>query len=100
MTAYSILAVTPTSEDWIPTYIEPVGKIIEKHGGRYIARTTSHEQLEGSDQPAALRVILEWPDADAARNFVNDPEYAPFLKARTEGSTSFHFVVDGKDDLT
>lgn len=100
MTAYSILAVTPTTEDWIPSYIEPVGKIIAKYGGRYLARTTSHEQLEGADQHATLRVILEWPDRQAALNFVNDPDYAPYLKARTNGSDSTHFVVEGKDDLT
>ncbi|WP_424988747.1 DUF1330 domain-containing protein [Microbulbifer sp. S227A] len=99
MTAYSILAVTPSDDSWVPGYIEPVGKIIAKHGGRYLARTTSHEQVEGTDQPAALRVILEWPNAQAARDFVNDPEYAPYLQARTNGSTSLHFIVEGKDDL-
>ncbi|UXX82375.1 DUF1330 domain-containing protein [Roseovarius pelagicus] len=99
MTAYSILAVTPTSEGWIPSYIEPVGKIIAKHGGKYLVRTTSHEQVEGADSPAALRIILEWPDRQAALNFVNDPDYAPYLKARREGSDSVHFVVEGKDDL-
>lgn len=99
MTAYSVLAVTPTDDSWIPGYIEPVGKIIAKHGGKYIARTTNHEQVEGEDQPAALRVILEWPNTQAARDFVNDPDYAPYLKARHKGSTSVHFIIDGKDEL-
>lgn len=99
MTAYSVLAVTPTDDSWIPGYIEPVGKIIAKHGGKYIARTANHEQVEGEDQPAALRVILEWPDAQAARDFVNDPDYAPYLEARHKGSTSVHFIIDGKDEL-
>lgn len=99
MTAYSILAVSPTSEDWISGYIEPVGRIIAKHGGKYLARTTGHEQVEGPEQPATLRVILEWPDAEAARSFVNDPDYAPYLEARTNGSTSYHFIVEGRDDL-
>ena len=99
MTAYSILAVTPTDDSWIPDYIEPVGKIIAKHGGKYIARTTSHKQVEGEDQPATLRVILEWPNTQAAHDFVSDPEYAPYLKARHKGSTSVHFIIDGKDDL-
>jgi uncharacterized protein (DUF1330 family) len=99
MTAYSILAVTPTDDSWIPGYIEPVGKIIAKHGGKYIARTTNHEQVEGEDQPAALRVILEWPNTQAARDFVTDPDYAPYLEARHNGSTSVHFIIDGKDEL-
>jgi len=44
-------------------------------------------------------VILEWPDAQAARDFVNDPDYAPYLEARHKGSTSVHFIIDGKDEL-
>ncbi|MEM9442911.1 MAG: DUF1330 domain-containing protein [Pseudomonadota bacterium] len=99
MTCYSVLAVTPTSEDWIPGYIAPVAALITKHGGKYLARTTSHEQLEGADSPAALRVILEWPSMEAAKAFMNDPEYAAHLKARTDGSNSVHFVIEGKDDL-
>ena len=99
MTAYSVLAVTPTDDSWIPGYIEPVGKIIAKHGGKYIARTTNHEQVEGEDQPAALRVILEWPDAQAARDFVNDPDYAPYLEARSKVSTRVHFIIDSKNEL-
>ncbi|GHA44426.1 hypothetical protein GCM10008927_06580 [Amylibacter ulvae] len=59
MTAYSVLAVTPTNEDWIPNYVGSVTDIITKHGGKYLARTTSHIQIEGDDQSAALRVILE-----------------------------------------
>jgi uncharacterized protein (DUF1330 family) len=99
MTAYSVLAVTPTDDSWIPGNIEPIGKIIAKHGGKSIARTTSHAHVEGEDQPAALRVILEWPNTQAAHDFVNDPDYAPYLEARHKGSTSVHFIIDSKDDL-
>ena len=100
MTYYSILEVTPTSEDWIPDYLEPAGKVIAKHGGKYLARTVSHEQLEGEAREAALRIILEWPSKEAAEGFMADADYASHLKARTEGSISFHFLVAGKDDLT
>lgn len=99
MAYYSVLAVTPTTEDWIPDYLPTANKLVKKHGGKYLARTASHEQVEGSDQPAGLRIILEWPSKEAAMDFMNDPEYKPHLAARTEGSESYHFVIDGKDDL-
>lgn len=99
MAYYSVLAVTPTSEAWIPDYLPTANALVAKHGGRYLARTANHSQVEGVDAPAALRIILEWPTKEAALNFMNDPEYAPHLAARTEGSTSFHFVIEGKDDL-
>jgi len=31
--------------------------------------------------------------------FMNDPEYVPYLKSRTEGSVSFHFLVEAEDEL-
>lgn len=99
MTYFSILAVTPTNEDWIPDYIGPANALVAKHGGKYLARTASHEQIEGPDTPAALRIIIEWPSKEAAQAFMADPGYVPHLKARTAGSESFHYLVEAKDDL-
>jgi len=99
MTAYSILAVTPTTDVWVPDYIGPANALVAKHGGRYLARTATHEQLEGAESPSALRIVIEWPSAEAAKAFMADPDYAPHLAARTDGSTSFHFLVEGRDDL-
>ena len=99
MSYYSVLAVTPTSEDWIPAYIGPVNKLVAKHGGKYLARTSSHERLEGEGEEAALRVIIEWPSNEAALSFMSDPDYIPHLKARTDGSESQHFLIEGKDDF-
>lgn len=99
MTYYSVLAVTPTSEDWIPGYIGPANKLVAKYGGKYLARTSSHEQIEGEKQDSALRIVIEWPSKEAAIAFMNDEEYLPHLKARTAGSNSFHFLIEAKDDL-
>ena len=88
MAYYSVLAVTPTSEDWIPDYVGPATALVAQHGGKYLARTASHERLEGEGDDAALRVILEWPSKEAAVAFMNDPAYRPLLEARTAGSIS------------
>lgn len=99
MTFYSVLAVTPTTEDWVPDYIGPANKLVAQHGGKYLARTASHERLEGEGEDAALRIIIEWPSREAAKAFMSDPEYLPHLKARTSGSKSHHFLIEEKDDL-
>ncbi len=99
MTYYSVLAVTPTTEDWVPDYIGSANTLVAKHGGKYLARTSSHVRLEGEGEDAALRIILEWPTKSAAIAFMNDPEYVPHLKARTVGSISHHHLIEGKDDL-
>ena len=59
MPACSVLTVTPTTESWIADYIPAVDTLVAKHGGKYLARTGSHETLEGDGQLAALRVIIE-----------------------------------------
>lgn len=99
MAYYSVLTVTPNNTDWIEGYLGAVNGLVAGHGGKYLARTASHERLEGDDDGAALRVIIEWPSKEAAHAFMNDAEYAPHLKARTEGSTSGHVLIEGKDDL-
>ncbi|MEM6254247.1 MAG: DUF1330 domain-containing protein [Cyanobacteria bacterium P01_D01_bin.156] len=100
MAYYSVLAVTPTAEDWIPGYLPIANTLVAKHGGKYLARTASHERLEGEGEEAALRIILEWPSKEAALAFMKDPDYLPHLQARTAGSNSHHFLIEGKDDLT
>lgn len=99
MTYYSVLDVTPTNEDWIADYIGPANRLVAEHGGKYLARTATHEQLEGGTQDAALRIVIEWPSREAARAFMNDPDYKPHFQARTAGSNSHHYLIEGKDDL-
>lgn len=100
MMYYSILDVTPTNESWIADYLPIANRLVGKHGGKYLARTANHEQLEGDAQKAALRIIIEWPSKEDATAFMNDPEYTPHLSARTEGSISHHYLVAAKDDLS
>ncbi len=99
MAYYSVLAVTPTAEDWIPDYLPAANALVARHGGRYLARTTSHERLEGDGAGAALRIIIAWPSKEAAEAFMNDPAYKPHLEARKAGSNSHHVLIEGKDDL-
>lgn len=96
---YSVLDVTPTTDTWIPDYLPTANKLVAKYGGKYLARTANHQQVEGAQQEAALRIILEWPSKEAALAFMNDPDYATHLQARTEGSTSHHYLIEARDDL-
>ncbi|AWB57057.1 DUF1330 domain-containing protein [Colwellia sp. Arc7-D] len=95
MTYYSVIEVTPTNEDWIPDYVAPTNAVVAKHGGKYIARTANHERLEGEGDNATLRVIIEWPAKASAVAFMKDPDYAPHLAARSAGSISNHFLIEG-----
>ncbi|MEN0060504.1 MAG: DUF1330 domain-containing protein [Myxococcota bacterium] len=99
MAHYSVLEVTPTNDAWIPDYLPAANRLVTKHGGTYVARTASHERLEGEGPGVALRIIIEWPSKEAAISFMKDPEYQAHLQARTQGSVSHHVLIEGKDDL-
>ena len=99
MSFYSVLEVTPTTDTWVADYLEPANRLVVHYGGKYLARTSSHERLEGKGEDVALRIIIEWPSRKSAIEFMNDKEYAAHLKARTEGSISHHFLIQGRDDL-
>ena len=70
-----------------------------QYGGTYLARTATHEQVEGRYDTTALRITIQWPSKQAALDFMADPDYEPHLAARTAGSNSFHDLVDATDDL-
>jgi uncharacterized protein (DUF1330 family) len=99
MSYYSVFFVTPTTDAWVPDYLAAVGPLVAKHGGKYLARTASHERIEGSADSPGVIALLEWPDKDAATAFYGDPAYAPHLKARLEGGVNQAFLIEGKDDF-
>ena len=99
MAHYSTVALTPANDTWIPDYLQAVGPLVSKHGGKYLARTQSHERLEGDGANPGLQVIIEWPSKDAETAIYADPAYQPHKQARLAGSESHFFSIEGKDDF-
>ncbi len=97
MPAYLIGEVIVTDESQISGYANNVHDIVHKHGGKYLSRSGNIEVLEGEPYPNTLIALLAFPDAASAKAFANDPEYAPFGKARQEGSNSRFQLIDDTD---
>ena len=57
-------------------YREGAAAALTKHGGRVVSSTPNPDQIEGTDEKLAALVILEFPDADAAKAWRNDPDLA------------------------
>ena len=96
---FSVLEVTVTNDQWVADYVANSNRLVEKHGGQYLARTTNHDRLEGDRESPALRIVIGWPTKQSAYEFMEDPEYVPHLNARTAGSISHHALIEAKDDL-
>jgi uncharacterized protein (DUF1330 family) len=99
MSVYSIVEITVTDPAWLEEYGPNVTKMVEAHGGRYLARTGEVEAVEGSIESGSLVVLLEWPSNEAAMEFYNSEDYRPYLEARVAGSNGKFLMVSGNDDL-
>jgi uncharacterized protein (DUF1330 family) len=97
MPVYVIADVKVTDPAWIPDYAQAVHDIVHKHGGKYLARSGNVRVLEGSPPETTLIAILQFPDAASVEAFANDPAYAPFAKARQNGSVSRFQMIDDTD---
>lgn len=88
MTAYVVVQLNPTNAEKMDQYRAVALEPIKKHGGRPIAGGGNIEILE-TYVDSTIIVTLEFPSADAARNWFNDPDYAHVHQLRNEaGKTS------------
>ncbi|MDS9467778.1 DUF1330 domain-containing protein [Paracoccus sp. MBLB3053] len=97
MTVFLIAEVQVTDDAWIPDYAARVHDIAARHNGRYLSRSGNIETLEGDQTDETLIALIQFPNRDDAMSFVNDPEYAPFGKARQDGSVSHFRLIDDTD---
>jgi len=97
MAHYLIEQVKVNDDGWIPDYAAKVHDIVHRHGGKYLSRSGTITTLEGAESTLDLVAVIEFPTEDAMQAFVSDPEYAPFAKARQDGSDSHLIGIDATD---
>jgi uncharacterized protein (DUF1330 family) len=94
VTAYVVVEIQVNDPELYEQYKPIAANSIELYGGRYLARGGETELLEGDDSPGRM-VILEFPDAAAARRWYRSAEYAEALKIRERASVGRLIVVEG-----
>lgn len=97
MSVFLIADVKVTDDAWIPEYAGKVHDIVAKHGGKYLSRSGNIETIEGEGLDTTLIALIQFPSREALDAFANDPEYAPYGKARQDGSVSRFHVIDDTD---
>jgi uncharacterized protein (DUF1330 family) len=94
---YAVAEINITDARWIRDYVKHVTPLVEQYGGRYLARTSNLEQLEGERPAAQMVLIIEWPSREAALAFYSSDEYRPHRDGRRSGSTGEFLLVAGED---
>jgi uncharacterized protein (DUF1330 family) len=94
MPAYVVVEVRVTDPVRYEEYKKLVEPTILAHGGKYLVRGGSTEVLEGHWDPCRL-VLLEFPDAQRAREWWNSEDYRIPRSIRGEAATSRMLLVEG-----
>lgn len=77
----------------IVEYIERIDATLAPYGGRFLVHGGALTPAEGTWDGDV--VILEFPDAAAARDWYDSPAYQQILPLRTEHSQSIACMVEG-----
>lgn len=97
MRYYAVAEMEITDPRWVADYVAHVTPMVERRGGRYLARTTRVESIEGERAAPQVALLIEWPSREAADAFYESEEYAPFRAARMRGSRSEFLLLAGED---
>jgi|SRR5579864_928278 len=97
MNYYAIVEIDITDQAWVADYVKNVTPMLERHGGRYLARTSKIEKLEGERKRPQIVVLVEFPSKDAAERFYQCEEYRPYLQSRKAGAKNEFLLIAGED---
>ncbi len=94
MVAYVVVNDEITDEGTFSEFRDRIAATVDAHGGRYLVRGGSVEVIEGSWSPDRL-VVVEFADGDAARAWLNSPEYTDLRAIRKRSAKADVIVVEG-----
>ncbi len=95
MAAYVIVDTKISDPEAYEGYKALARPIAEKHGGIYRARGGDMNVVENDLWTPTRIVLLEFPDMDKAREFLDSEEYAPVKAIRHANAECTTVIIDG-----
>lgn len=97
MKYYAVAEMEITDRSWVPEYVKNVTRMVEQRGGRYLARTSKVERVEGERKLLQVFLIIEWPSKETAEAFYESEAYRPYRESRIAGAKNEFLLVAGED---
>lgn len=94
VSAYLVAVIEVHDPESYKRYAERAPETITKYGGRYLIRGAQPDVQEG-EWPLDRLVVLEFPDAEAARRFYHSPEYQEIVPLRQAASKGAVAILPG-----
>ena len=95
MSAFLIVDTKIENPDEYEEYKKQAKPIAEKYGGVYRARGGEMDIRETDLWTPTRMVIIEFPDMNSARAFVDSDEYAPVKPLRRNNAKCTLLILDG-----
>ncbi len=97
MPAYVVAYGKIKDPEKVAKYAEAAGPTVGQYGGKNVMRAEILETLTGSGDYDRM-IMLEFPDADAARTWYNSPEYQAQRATRDEGADMFFVLAESEQN--
>lgn len=81
---YATVELNITNPIAFDQYKVQAGKALEKHGGAPLTVSGQSEIIEGDKDSPQVAVILSFPEIEAAKAWINDPELQHIHKLRQD----------------
>jgi uncharacterized protein (DUF1330 family) len=94
MPAYAIARVAVHDEERYLEYLRAVPAIVERFGGRYLARGGETVTLSGPEETHRI-VVIEFPSVARAKACFQSEEYRQAAQSREGAATGQLIVVEG-----
>lgn len=94
MTAYLIARINVTDMEQYKNYMKLSPGIIQKYGGKFLARGGGLITLEGEEETNRV-VLVEFPSSAVAQEFYQSDEYQAAIKVRENAADGQFIVIDG-----
>ena len=92
MSVFVIVDISVKNEPEYKKYIELITPSVAAYGGRYLVRGGNPEALDGEWQSSRI-VVMEYPDRDTARAWLNDDKLKGVHDMRRDNSYYCNMIV-------
>ena len=93
--AYLVAEVKVSNPEPYKAYSAQVPATLTPFGGRFVAGPAKPEAVEGTPPDGAV-VLIEFPNMEKAKAFLDSPDYAKIRPIRLENATSRIYMVEGR----
>jgi uncharacterized protein (DUF1330 family) len=94
MSVYLIIDVIVIDPEVYAEYVEKVPAVVERYGGRYLARGGEVVPLSGDWNPQRI-VLIEFNSIEQAHDCLGSPEYQALMPLRQESTNSRAIIIEG-----